>query len=146
MSVRELIAVTEDVRVIATAKASHNSTTEAAFDFGTPNDIDLEALAEAGTIKPGDRILVVFKATTAGTTDTVSFTAYDAPDAAGSIGTPAAATVDGVLTGGTGDETALVAVQVKAGRPWLRFGVDASGTTDTFACTCTVLAVSRGGV
>ena len=146
MSVKELIAVTENMRILASTTATHNSVTEAAFDFGTPNDIDLEALAEAGTYKPGDRILVLFTAVGDGSADTVFFTAYDAPDDAGSIGTPVAAVTDGDLSGGTAAVHALAAIKVQAGRPWLRFGIDASGATDTFTATCTVLAVSRTGV
>jgi hypothetical protein len=91
MSARELIAVTENVRILGSATFSINSATTTAADFGTPNDLDLEALLEAGTLKPGDRILVAISAPrTAGAgSDPSSFSIQDAPDSGGSIGTPA---------------------------------------------------------
>lgn len=151
MTVKELIAVTENVRKLGTAKVSIATATTTNADFGTPNDLNLAALAEAGTYKPGDRLLVVITATTAGTTDTTGFKIQSAADSSGSIGTPAdvdAADMDGdALTGGTGDQYAVVAVRVKAGKPWLRFAATrAAGTTDTTVVTFTVLAVSRAGV
>ena len=86
---------------------------------------------------------MLFDASTAGTTDTVSFSVQDAPDSAGSIGTPATAVTDGTLTGGTGDRYAYTAVKVQAGRPWLRCRVTSTGATDTFVAQATVLALPR---
>lgn len=144
MTVRSLIA--GDFKVLGKAKVTINSATTTNFDFGTPNDINL-ASGSAGepgeTYRAGDRVLVVFDASTAGTTDTVSFSVQDAPDSSGSIGTPATATTDGTLTGGTADQYAITAVQLKAGRPWLRCRVTSTGATDTFVAQALVLAVPR---
>jgi hypothetical protein len=145
MTVRDLLGA--DVKVIATAKVTINSATTTAFDFGTPNDIKLGAASGApgNLYRPGDRLLFVFDASTAGTTDTVSFSVQDADDNAGSIGTPATAKTNGSLAGGTGDRYAVAGVQVKAGRPWLRARVTSTGATDTFVAQCTVLALPRAG-
>lgn len=140
MPTRDLFAA--GLKVLGTAKVSINSATTSNFDFGTPNDLDLRALAG---YRPGDRILVVFDASTAGTTDTVSFSVQDAPDNAGNIGTPATAVTDGTLSGGTGDRYATTAVRVQANRPWLRCRVTSTGATDTFVAQCIVLAVPRAG-
>jgi hypothetical protein len=136
MPVRTLNA--SDVRVLGQAKVTINSATTTNFDFGTPDDINLTALAG---YKHGDKVMVVFSATTAGTTDTVSFSVQDAPDSSGSIGTPAAAVTDATLTGGTGDRRAVTAVQLQPGRPWLRCRVTSTGATDTFVASAIVLAV-----
>lgn len=143
MTVRDLLGA--DVKVIGSAKVTINSATTTAFDFGTPNDIKLAAAAGApgNGYRPGDRLMVIFDASTAGTTDTVSFSVQDAPDSSGSIGTPATAKTDGTLTGGTGDRYAVTGVQVKAGRPWLRCRVTSTGATDTFVAQCIVLALPR---
>lgn len=145
MTVRDLIGA--DARIIASSKVTINTATTTAFDFGTPNDIKLGAAAGApgNSYRPGDRLLVIFDASTAGTTDTVSFSVQDAPDSAGSIGTPATAKTDGTLTGGTGDRYASTGVQVKAGRPWLRCRVTSTGATDTFVAQCVVIALPRAG-
>ena len=79
-----------------------------------------------------------------GTPDTTAITVLDAPDSSGSIGTTAAAVTSGTLTGGTGDQYAMIGVKVQPGRPWLKIGVvRASGTTDTTVAQCTVLSVPR---
>src|SRR5262245_23212781 len=91
-------------KLIASATQSITDATTTAYDFGTPNDIDLRALAD---YRPGDRLLVVFSATTAGTTSVLTHTIADAPDSSGSIGTPAAAVtsvVAGALVAGTGND------------------------------------------
>lgn len=129
------------VRRLGTAKGSIATVTTTAFDFGTPNDIDLRSTGWAR----GCRLLVIIHLTTAGTTDTTAVTVQDAPDSSGSIGTPAAAdtnVIAGSLAGGTGDQYIAVAVTPKADRPWLRVNlVRASGTTDTVVGTVTVLAL-----
>lgn len=119
-----------------------NATT--AFDFGTPNDIDLRTT----DFKPGDRVLVVISATrAAGTTSTLTFTIQDADDNAGSIGTPATAEVDGTVPTFAADsgaihQAALIAVKVKNGRPWLRVNaVHGVAGTDSFQCHCSVIGV-----
>lgn len=124
--------------VLGTAKVTISSATTTSYDFGTPDDINLAANAN---YNPGDRILAVMTASTAGTTDSLTFVVQDAPDSTGSIGTPATAVTDGTLAMTTGDGFTVVAVKVQYGRPWLRFRVTSSGATDTFVTHCTVLAV-----
>lgn len=136
MTVRDLFAA--DLKLLGSAKATKNAATTTNFDFGTPDDLNLAALSN---YKHGDKILVVFTATTAGTTDSITFGVQDAADSAGSIGTPAAAATDGTLAGGTADAFLYTTVQLKAGRPWLRCTLTGTGTTDTFACTVMVFAV-----
>lgn len=125
---------------IGESKVTINSATTTAFDFGTPNDLNLAALAGYG---PGDRVLVVLTASTAGTTDPLTWVVQDAPDSAGAIGTPATATVAavaGALAAGTGDDFSAFAVKIKPGRPWLRVSVTRTGTTDTHVTHCSVYA------
>lgn len=141
MTVRDLLA--GDITVLGSAKLSISSATTSNFDFGTPNDLDLEALLEAGSLKHEDRLVAVFSATTSGSTDTVSFSVQDAPDSSGSIGTPATAVTDGPLTGGTGDQYAVAGIRIQPGRTWLRLRATSDGDTDTFAVTCSVLAIRR---
>lgn len=131
---------------LGSAKVSIATATTTNFDFGTPNDIKLGAASGApgNGYRPGDRLLFVFDASTAGTTDTVSFSVQDAPDSSGSIGTPATAVTDGTLTGGTGDQYATTMATVQPGRPWFRARVTSTGTTDTIVAQCTVYAVPRG--
>lgn len=132
MTVRDLAVA--DVRRLGTATVSKNSS-------GATNMTGDVNLSTNANFKHGDKILVVFSASTAGTTNTIAFGVLDAPDNAGSIGSTAAATTDGTLTGGTGNQYAHTFVQLKAGRPWLRFQVTGNGTTDTFVCTAHVFAV-----
>lgn len=127
--------------LLGSAKVTINTATTTAFDFGTPNDLNLAALAN---YDPGDRVLVVLSASTAGTTDALTWVIEDAPDSSGSIGTPAAAVtsfVTGALSAGTGDDFTVAAVKLQPGRPWLRVSVTRAGTTDTHVTHCTVLAV-----
>lgn len=140
MPANDLIGARLSGKVLGSAKVSIATATTTAFDFGTPNDIDL---ASESAYSPGDRILVIADFSTAGTTDTTALVVQDAPDSSGSIGTPATAVTDGTaLTGGTGDQYFVVGVKLQAGRPWLRLAATrASGTTDTTVCQVTVLAV-----
>lgn len=127
--------------LLGSAKVTISTATTTSFDFGTPDDLNLAALAN---YDPGDRILVVLSASTAGTTDSITWVIQDAPDSSGSIGTPATAVtsfITGALAAGTGDDRTVAAVQVQPGRPWLRVRVTSSGATDTFVTHCTVLAV-----
>lgn len=145
MPTRDLFA--SGLGVLGQAKVSISTATTTAFDFGTPNDINLATVTAAApglAFEHEDRILVVFAATTAGTTDTVSFSVQDAPDSSGSIGTPATATTDGTLTGGTGTQYAYTSVRIKSGRPWIRCNITSNGTTDTFVGTCQVFALPNG--
>lgn len=123
--------------VIGTSKVTISTATTTSFDFGTPDDINL---ASSG-YEAGDRVLVIFTASTAGTTDSVTLVVQDAPDSSGSIGTTATAITDGTLALGTGDGFTAVAVKVQPGRPWLRLRVTSSGATDTFVTHCTVLGI-----
>ena len=127
------------VKTLGNAVVTISSATTTNFDFGTPNDLDLSSLS---TYDHEDRILIQFTASTAGTTDTVSFSVQDAADSAGSIGTPATASTSGdALTGGTGNQFALVSVNLAPDEPWLRCRVTSTGATDTFVTHCSVLAV-----
>jgi hypothetical protein len=150
MTVRDLIGA--GWNVLGTAKVTISTATTTAYDFGTPNDINLATVTTAAPgleWDPGDRVVAVMTASTAGTTDSLTFVAQDAPDSSGSIGTPATAVTSlaaGTLAGGTGDHYAVVSVRVQPGRPWLRFAVTSDGTTDTFVTHCTVLGVPRAGV
>jgi hypothetical protein len=148
MGVRELIS--DDAVILGQSKVTISSATTTAFDFGTPNDINLATLTSTAPgygYPPGGRVLVVITGSTAGTTDNLTFVAQDAPDSSGSIGTPATAVVDlvgsGALAGGTGDNYTIFSVKVQPGRPWLRFAVTSNGTTDTFVTHCTVFALPR---
>lgn len=126
---------------IASSKVTINSATTTSFDFGTPDDINL---ATVSGYTAGDRILVVLTASTAGTTDALTWVIEDAPDSSGSIGSTAAATVSavaGALSAGTGDDFSAFAVQLQPGRPWLRVRVTRAGTTDTHVTHCSVYAV-----
>jgi hypothetical protein len=122
-----------------------NATT--AFDFGTPNDVDLRT----SDYQPGDRVLVLVSATrAAGSTSTLSFTIQDAPDNAGSIGSPSAATISGTLPtfatdSGAINQAAIVSVKVKPGRPWIRVNaVHGTAGTDSFQCHAHVIGVPNG--
>jgi len=130
--------VMSGARVLGTAKVTIATATTTSFDFGTPDDISLKSNA---TYKHGDRILAIMTASTAGTTDNLTFVVQDADDNAGSIGTPATAVTSGTLALTTGDGFTQVSVKVQNGRPWLRFRVTSNGANDTFVCHCTVLAI-----
>ncbi|MDM4721152.1 hypothetical protein QTQ03_16665 [Micromonospora sp. WMMA1363] len=142
MPAREIIE--PELNILGTSVVTISTATTTAFDFGTPNDINL-ATTTAGApglaYEHGNRVLVILSASTAGTTDTVSFSIQDAPDSSGSIGTPATALTTGTLTGGTGSQFARASVRLQNGRPWLRVRVTSDGTTDTFVTHCTVLGL-----
>lgn len=128
---------------IATSKQTIASATTTSFDFGTPDDVNLAALSG---YSPGDRILIVLTASTVGSTSNLTWVIQDAPDSAGSIGTPATAlttAVAGALAATTGDDFSAFAVQIQPGRPWLRVRATDDGT-DSFVCHCTVWAVPSG--
>lgn len=125
-------------RVLGTSKVTISTATTTSFDFGTPDDINTAANAN---YKPGDRILAIMTASTAGTTDNLTFVVQDADDSSGSIGTPATAVTTGTLALTTGDGFTQIAVKLQPGRPWLRFRVTSNGTADTFVTHCTVLAI-----
>ena len=129
---------------LASSKVTIATATTTSFDFGTPDDINLAGLT---AYNPGDRVLVVLTASTAGTTDSLTWVIQDADDSSGSIGTPATAVtsaVAGALSAGTGDDASAFAVKVQPGRPWIRVRVTSSGATDTFVTHCSVYAVPNG--
>lgn len=126
------------VRILGKGSVSIATATTSAVNFGSPTDINLAANTQ---YKGGDRVAVIVTADTAGTTDPISFSVQDAPDASGSIGTPAAAVVTGVGTGGTGGQSAVLSVQTQVGRPWLRVNVTRTGATDTHKVRAVVLAL-----
>lgn len=129
------------LKLVASSKVTISTATTTTFDFGTPNDLDLSGSANYA---PGDRVLVVLTASTAGTTDSLTWVIQDADDSSGSIGTPATAVTDvvaGALAATTGDDYSAFAVEVQYGRPWLRVKVTSSGATDTFVTHCTVFAI-----
>jgi len=146
MGVRDLVG--GQLVKIASAKLTVNSAATSAFDFGTPNDINLAAASGAPGYgyRAGDRLLLVVTSTTAGTTNAISISVQDADDSSGSIGTPATALTDGTFTGGTGDRQFVSMIQVQPGRPWIRVNATGVGTTDTHVLTAVVYAVPRGGL
>lgn len=103
-------------------------------------------LAPGATFQSNDRLVLVIRGTTAGTTDSTSFDVQDAPDNAGSIGTPAAAVLDrSLVAAATGSQTVVYGVRLQPGRPWIRVRViRASGTTDTLVVSAVLLAVPHG--
>lgn len=126
-------------RVLATGSASIATATTTAFDFGTPDDINV---AVSANYQPGDRLVLVITADTAGTTDTNDFIVLDAPDSSGSIGSTAAAVTTTLPAGATGAQYVVLGVQLQPNRPWLRVQVHrASGTTDTVKCRAVLLAI-----
>lgn len=135
MTSRELIAP----RVLATGSASIATATTTAFNFGSPTDIKV---AFGTNYKPGDRLVFVITADTAGTTDTNDFIVLDAPDSSGSIGSTATAVTTTIPAGAAGAQYVVIGVRLQPSRPWLRLQVHrASGTTDTLKCRAVLLAV-----
>jgi len=135
-------------RVLATGTASIATATTVNVDVGTPDDLKLAPTPQSATFRPGDRVYAVIMASTAGTTDSTSFSVQDAPDSSGSIGTPAAADT-GTYTfpaAATGNQFLLVPIKLKPNRPWIRVrATRASGTTDTLAVRVMLIAISRNG-
>jgi hypothetical protein len=132
MTARELILP----RVVGTSTGSIATATT----VNLTNDFNLNT-ALGTNFRPLDRILIVIRATTAGTTDSTSFSIQDANDVSGSIGTPATAITTTIPAATTGNQTVVIGVQLQSGRPWLRIrATRASGTTDTLAISAVVLA------
>lgn len=137
-----------EIKVLFSAKISIATVTTTTIG----SDLNLAATA---AFVSGMRLIVMFDATTAGTTDTTSFGILDAPDNAGSIGTPVAINTaapsnlaspsTSLLAGGTGDRLAIASVLLTAGRPWLRLtATRAAGTTDTTVVRGLILGVPQG--
>jgi hypothetical protein len=135
MTARELVLP----RLVGTSTGSIATATT----VNLTNDFNLNTLLGT-SFRPLDRIVIVIRATTAGTTDATSFSVQDANDNAGSIGTPATAITTTIPAAATGNQTVLIGVQLQSGRPWLRIrAVRASGTTDTLAVSAVVLAMAH---
>jgi hypothetical protein len=146
MSATSRWAVSEEVERLTGASQVIAANATTAFDFGTPNDVNLADLG----LKHGDRVMVHISAVrAAGTTSTLAFTIQDADDNAGSIGTPATAVTSGTAPtfatdSGAVHKSAVVAVKVQNGRPWLRINaVHGVAGTDSFQCHCSVYGVSQ---
>lgn len=139
MPARELIGA--EFRVLASAKQTIASPATTAFDWGSPNDLYVPSLVG---YDPGDRLLLVCSASTAGSTSTLTWVVQDADDSSGSIGTPATAVTDGTLAGGTGDDNKVFGIRLQNGRPWLRVAVTHATATDSFVCHVNLLAVASG--
>jgi hypothetical protein len=138
MGARERIGA--EIRVLATAKLAISTATTSNFNFGSPTDLKLNNLS----LRSSDRIVIVFRATAAAATSNISFSIQDAPDNAGSIGTPATATaIDALPAPVAGDTTAIIGVNYLTDRPWLRLRATNSGT-EAYTCTALVLAVPSG--
>ncbi|WP_433368376.1 hypothetical protein ACQPZX_41445 [Actinoplanes sp. CA-142083] len=135
MTSRELVAP----RVLAVGTASIATATTVNVDFGTPDDV---LVAVGANFKQGDRLVCVITASTAGTTDSTSFSIQDAPDSAGSIGTPATAVTTTLPAAATGNQYVVAGIQLQPGRPWIRVrATRASGTTDTLVVRAVLLAI-----
>jgi hypothetical protein len=133
----------DGLNLVASAKQTIASATTTSFDFGTPDDINT---ANLSGYRPGDRLLIILTASTAGNTSNLTWVIQDADDSSGSIGTPATAVtsaVAGALAATTGDDFSAFAVKIQSGRPWIRVRATDSGT-DSFVCHCSVYSVPNG--
>jgi hypothetical protein len=133
MTAKELVLP----RIVGTSTGSIATATT----LNLTGDFNLNTLLGTN-YRPLDRIIVIIRATTAGTTDATSFSVQDANDVSGSIGTPATAITTTLPAAATGNQTVAIGVQLQSGRPWLRIrATRASGTTDTLVVSAVVLAV-----
>lgn len=102
-------------------------------------------VAVGANYKPNDTLVLVITGSTAGTTDSTSFDVQDAPDNAGSIGTPAAAVTTALPAAATGNQYVVIGIRLQPNRPWIRVRTTrASGTTDTLVVRAALLAVPHG--
>lgn len=99
-------------------------------------------VAVGANFQPNDRLVLVITGSTAGATDSTSFDVQDAPDNAGSIGTPAAAITTALPAAATGNQYVVVGIRLQPGRPWIRVRmIRAAGVTDTLTVRAVLLAV-----
>lgn len=145
-----------EVKVLATAtKISLATVSNPAFNFGTPNDINLNTITAAAPglgYTPGMRLLLVIDGTTVGTTDSTSIQVQDAPDSGtGTIGTPVDlpatnySVVTGAIAASTGDKFFVSALITQPNRPWIRVKLNrAAGTTDTLVAKAWLLGIPVG--
>lgn len=129
-----------EFKLLASAKLAISTAVTTAFDFGTPDDVLLSSVA---TYKSGDRLLAIFRATAAAASSTIAFSVQDAPDSAGSIGTPATAITDILPAAVAGDTACVIGIQPQSGRPWLRLRATNSGT-EAYTATCLLYALPNG--
>lgn len=133
MTSRELVVP----RTLATFTASIATVTTTNLS----NDVKV---AVGANYQPGDRLILVITGSTAGTTDATSFDVQDAPDNAGSIGTPAAAVTTTLPAAATGNQYLAIGIRLQPGRPWLRVrAIRASGTTDTLVIRAVLLTAAH---
>jgi len=138
MGARERIGA--EVRVLATSKLAISTATTTNFNFGSPADLKATNLG----LRSSERIVIVLRATAAAATSNISFSAQDAPDNAGSIGTPVTAvSVDAFPAAVAGDTVAVIGFAYDPSRPWLRLRATNSGT-EAYACSALVLAIPGG--
>lgn len=130
MTARELVAP----RTLATMTASIATVT-------TTNLTSDVKVAVGANYQPNDRLVLVITGSTAGTTDATSFDVQDAPDNAGSIGTPAAAITTTLPAAATGNQYVVIGIRLQPNRPWIRVRTTrAAGTTDTLVVRAVLLA------
>lgn len=131
MTSRELVVP----KTLATMVASIATVTTTNFT----SDVKV---APGANYAPNDRLVLIITGSTAGTTDSTSFDVQDAPDNAGSIGTPAAAVTTTLPVAATGNQYVAIGIKLQPGRPWIRVRTTrAAGTTDTLLCRAMLLTV-----
>lgn len=134
------------VVVLGSASQTIAANGTVAFDFGTPDDLNL-ASASVGYASGMRLLLVLSDVRAAGTTSTLGYTVQDAPDSAGSIGTPATALTDGTSLTGTAaaTHTKVVGIALQTNRPWLRVNaVHGGGGTDSYQAHAVLLGFPGG--
>jgi hypothetical protein len=125
--------------LVASSKQTIATATTTSFDFGTPDDINTANLTG---YTPGDRILVVLTASTAGSTSNLTWVIQDADDSSGSIGTPATAVTSRVRGARRDHRRRLLGLRREApARPVRGSGCGRRTGTDSFVCHCSVWAV-----
>ena len=135
--------------VLAAASQTIAANATTAFDFGTPNDIYLPAVASAA-FKSGMRLLLILTdVRAAGTTSSLGYSVQDAPDTDGgtTIGVVGTAVTDGTSLTGTiaASHQKVVGIAVQTGRPWLRVNaIHGTAGTDSYQCHATLLGVPGG--
>jgi len=144
MGMRDYVGAGFVIIGAASQTIAANATT--AFDFGTPDDINL-GTAALGWVSGMRLVLILTDVRAAGTTSSLGYTVQDAPDNAGSIGTPATALTDGTSLAGTiaASHNKVVGIQVQSARPWIRVNaVHAGGGTDSYQCHALLLGIPGG--
>ena len=131
-----------EIKVLATAKLTISTATTSNFDFGTPDDVNIPST----NYKSGDRLVVLFRATSAAATSNISFSVQDAADnGSGAINTGSLATAitDTPAAASGGDKSSFIGIELQPNRPWLRFRATNSGT-EAYTCSALLLAIPNG--